>query len=64
MKKSLLLVAGIVPLLIFVGLRKNSAPFFSVKAYTCIHDESLSDDYCALINTALAGLLNENCAAL
>lgn len=63
MKKSLLLVAGIVPLLIFVGLRKNSAPFFSVKAYTCIHDESLSDDYCALINMALAGMLNENCAA-
>lgn len=62
MKKSLLFVAAI-PLLIFVGLRRNSAPFFSVKEYRCIQSELLSDDYFSSFNAALAGLLNNNISA-
>jgi hypothetical protein len=66
MKKILLGVAAaiIIPV-IFIGLRKNSAPFFSVSEYQCIQtqDSFLSDDYFSSINSALANLCKERCAA-
>ena len=64
MKKNILfLAAGILILVIFVGLRKNSAPFFSVTEYQCIQDGALSDEYCSTINGTLSELLKNNCAA-
>ncbi len=66
MKKNLLfvVVAIIVPV-IFIGLRRNSAPLFSAQEYQCIqtHDTLLSDNYFSSINTALAGLCKDRCAA-
>ena len=62
MKKSLLLIA-IIPFVIFVGLRWNSAPFFSVKNYHCVHDTLLSDDYISDINASLTELFNNNLSA-
>jgi hypothetical protein len=64
MRKGLLLiVVAVVPLLIFVGLRRNSAPFFSVKECQCVQNDLLSDDYFFLINTALAALIADKIAA-
>ena len=66
MKKILLGVAAaiIIPV-IFIGLRKNSAPFFSVSEYQCIQtqDTILSDDYFSSINGVVANLCKEHCAA-
>ena len=62
MKKGLMFVV-VLPLLIIVGLRRNSAPFFSVKKYCCVQDESLSDSHFSAINTTLAGLLTDNFSA-
>lgn len=66
MKKKLLFVAAIfiVPV-IFIGLRKNSAPFFSVKEYHCtqVQDVFLSDDYFSSINNTFKDLFKERCGA-
>src|SRR5260221_4357691 len=64
MKKKLLIVtAAIIIPVIFVGLRRNSAPLFSVEKYQCTQDTALSDDYFSSINSALADLCNKYCAA-
>jgi hypothetical protein len=64
MKKKLLFIAvAITAPVILIGLRRNSAPFFSVKEYQCVQDSLLSDDYFSSINSALADLCNEHCAA-
>jgi hypothetical protein len=66
MKKFLLvIIAAIIIPVIFIGLRKNSAPFFSVTEYQCIQtqDTIFSDDYFSSINNALANLCKERCAA-
>src|SRR5436305_980982 len=66
MKKNLLFVAtAIIIPIIFIGLRRNSAPLFSVKEYQCVqdHNEFLSDDYFSSINNVLADLCKERCAA-
>jgi hypothetical protein len=66
MKKILLVVAvAIIIPVIFIGLRKNSAPFFSVSEYQCIQtqDSFLSDDYFSTINSVVANLCKERCAA-
>ncbi len=64
MRKGLLLiVVAVVPLLIFVGLRRNSAPFFSVKECQCVQNDLLSDDCFFSINTALAELIGDKMAA-
>lgn len=62
MKKGLLFGATI-SLLIFVGLRRNSAPFFSIKEYRCVQDEFLSDEYFSFFNSALTDLINDNSSA-
>jgi len=63
MKKSLLFVCAVIPLLVFVGLRRNSAPFFSVQNYCCVKSVLLSDDHFASINSTLAALIGDNVAA-
>ena len=64
MKKNVLfLAAGFLTVVIFIGLRKNSAPFFSVTEYQCIQDGVLSDEYYGAINGALSDLLKNSCAA-
>jgi hypothetical protein len=66
MKKNLLFVAiAITVPVIFIGLRRNSAPFFSVKEHQCVQaqDALLSDDYFSSINNVLANLCKERCAA-
>ncbi len=64
MKKKLLIVtAAIITPVIFVGLRRNSAPLFSVEKYQCVQDAALSDDYFSSINNALADLCDKHCAA-
>jgi hypothetical protein len=66
MKKNLLCVAtAIIVPVIFIGLRKNSAPFFSAEKYQCIqvHDALFSDNYFSSINNTLAELCKERCAA-
>jgi hypothetical protein len=63
MKKGLLFVGAIVPLLIFIGLRKNSAPFFSVTSYQCICPEVIAQDYFSSITASLAEKLNAKSSA-
>jgi hypothetical protein len=64
MKKKLLIVtAAIITPVIFVGLRRNSAPLFSVEKYQCVQDAALSDDYFSSINNVLADLCHKHCAA-
>ncbi|HEX4069130.1 MAG TPA: hypothetical protein VHX42_03455, partial [Candidatus Babeliales bacterium] len=66
MKKNLLCVAGaIIIVVIFIGLRKNSAPLVSTKTYQCIqmHDTILSDEYFSAINNTVENLCKEHCAA-
>lgn len=64
MKKNVLwIAAGIFTVIIFVGLRKNSAPFFSAKEYQCVQNSLLSDNYFFSINSAFADLYNERCSA-
>ena len=60
--KKVLLISAIL-LLTFVGLRRNSAPFISVKEYRCIQTGLLSDDYFSSISTAVGELLGSNCSA-
>jgi len=62
MKKGLLFVL-VIPVLIFIGLRRNSAPSFSVKDYKCVAPDVLSDNYFASIDCALGQMLGENLAA-
>lgn len=62
MKKALVFFA-VIPLLLFIGLRKNSAPFFSVKTYQCVQDGKLSDNHFSVINTEVAYLLDNNFSA-
>lgn len=62
MKKYLLLIA-IIPVIIFIGLRWNSAPFFSSEKYQCACDKIISDEYTALINHEVANLLHNNSSA-
>lgn len=62
MKKRVLFVA-IILLLIFIGLRRHSAPFFSLKDYQCLRSDLLSDDYFFSFNKNLAALLNDNVVA-
>jgi len=61
MKKGLL--AFLILLLIFVGLRWNSAPFFSVKEYRCVQTGFLSDDYFSSIKTCVGQLVDQNYSA-
>lgn len=64
MKKKLLIVtAAIIIPVIFVGLRRNSAPLFSVEKYQCVQNATLSHDYFSSINSAVAYLCNKHCAA-
>ena len=60
MKKSLLLVIILMPVMIFIGLRWNSASFFSSQQHSCVHDTVLSDEYITTINAAVAELLSNN----
>lgn len=62
MKKGLLFVL-VIPVLIFIGLRRNSAPFFSVKEYRCVAPDVLSDTYVASIHSTLGQMLGGNLAA-
>jgi hypothetical protein len=61
-KKKLLFIFPIL-LLIFFGLRRNSAPFFSVKECRMIQTGFLSDDYFSSIKISVQQLLDENCGA-
>jgi len=63
MKKGLLFLFVPISLLIIVGLRRNSAPFFFAKEYRCAQNELISDDYFSSINTALVNLLADNLSA-
>jgi hypothetical protein len=62
MKKNLLFVL-IIPILLFIGLKKKSASFFSVKEYKCIAPELLSFNYFSCIHSALGKMLAENVTA-
>ena len=62
MKKGLLFLTTAL-LLLFVGLRWNSAPFFTVKEYRCIQTGVLSDDYFSSITTSVGQLLGDNYSA-
>lgn len=63
MKKSLLSVLTVISLLVFVGLRRNSAPFFSVQEYRCVKSALLSDNHFASINSTLAQFIGDKVAA-
>ncbi len=64
MKKKLLIVtAALIIPVIFVGLRRNSAPLFSVEKYQCVQNATLSHDYFSSINSTVADLCNKHCAA-
>lgn len=63
MKKGLLVIGFISLSLILVGLRRNSAPFFSVKNYHCNQPRCISDDYYSAINTRIEQLLQDNISA-
>lgn len=66
MKKKLLFVAtAIIIPVIFIGLRRNSAPFFSAQEHQCVQVQNafLSDDYFSSINNTLVHLCKERCAA-
>jgi len=62
MKTSLLFVI-IIPVLLFVGLRKISASFFSVDTYKCDVSQILSSDYSACIDNALKEMIDKNISA-
>lgn len=50
-------------LLIFLGLRHTSAPFFSVKEYRVIQTGLISDDHFSSIKACVSQLLDDNCDA-
>jgi hypothetical protein len=62
MKKGLLIIVTFL-FLIFVGLRWNSASFFSVAEYRCIQTGILADDYFCSIDTVVGNLLKDNFSA-
>lgn len=49
--------------MIFIGLRWNSASFFSSQQHSCVHDTILSDEYITTINSAVVELLGNNFSA-
>lgn len=61
MKRGLLVFT--VLFLIFLGLRRNSAPFFSVAEYRFIQTGLLSDDYFSSIKTHASQLFDDNYSA-
>jgi len=61
MKKGLLLLG--VLLLMFIGLRWNSAPFLSVQKYHCLQTGILSQDYFSSITTCVGNLLRDKFCA-
>src|SRR5438128_7586622 len=63
MKKSLLLAIIIMPVIIFIGLKLNSASFFSSQQHSCVYDTVLSDEYITTINSAVTELLSNNFSA-
>ncbi len=50
-------------MVIFVGLRRNSAPFFSSQQHQCVYDAILSDTYRDSINSVVTELLTNNFSA-
>lgn len=62
-RKLFFVVIAIIMPVIFYGLRRNSAPFFSTQAYQCVCPQVLSEDYFSSIDNALVVLLNEQCVA-
>jgi hypothetical protein len=64
MRKGLLVGGGACGIfLILLGLRWNSAPFFSVPRHCCLQTGSLSQDYFASVDDCVKQLVHDSCSA-